>query len=116
MQLADQDYSIQYIEEDNQIIINGILRLESVSHYDTAMNPILEKAYRHKKPIILDISRLEMLNSSGVASLSLIIIEARKREHTLTIRASQHIYWQTKTMEDFKELNKKIQIEYITRH
>ena len=116
MDNLDQTYTINRVPEDNKIIISGQLALQTVTNYNEIIEFLLGSIDDSDKDVILDISNLTILNSSGIASFALFIIKMRETEKKLIIYASRYIQWQVYNLEAFKELNSNVFIEYITVH
>jgi hypothetical protein len=75
--IETDSYSLSYVDEDHKIIIKGNLRLQSLKKYEEIMSFITEKAIKDDKKLLMDLSELTILNSSGIASLSLFLIKLR---------------------------------------
>jgi hypothetical protein len=116
MNASDSPYTINSIPEENKIVISGELKLQTVAKYNEIIEFLLESCMTLKDPVILDIRNLTILNSSGIASFGLFIIKIRDSGKKLIIHASKHIHWQVFSLEDFKELDINLEIEFFEMH
>jgi len=114
--IETESYTLSYVDEDNKIVIKGNLRLQSLKKYEEIMSFITEKAIHNEKQLLMDLSELTILNSSGIASLSLFLIKMRDSGEKLKIIANKYIHWQALSIEDFRDINPNLEIEYIVKH
>ncbi len=115
-ELITEIYEIHYIKEDNLILIQGNLRLESVEKYDEIICFITENVLSSENPITIDLTRLNTLNSSGIAALGMFLIEMKKYDRDITIIGSRYISWQSISLEGFKDINSRLSVEFIVHH
>ena len=114
--IIDKNYSIEYIDAGNKILFIGNLRLRSVNKYDEILDFILEIAYNTNEPLFLDLTKLGIINISGIAALGMACVKTRNIHKKIVIQASKYIPWQVDTLDDFKMINNEIDIEYVVRH
>lgn len=116
MHTFEQLYTIKSIPEEHKIVISGELKLQTVAKYNEIIDLLLESCISLQDPVILDIRNLAILNSSGIASFGLFVIKMRDTGKKLIIHASKYIHWQVFSLEDFKELNSNLEIEFFEMH
>jgi len=116
MNIDNENYSIEYIDHENMFILKGNLRLQTIDKYNEIMDFITRHAMKSDKPLTLDLTGLTSLNSSGIASLSLFLVNMKKSDKTIKIIGSSYIKWQSLSLTDFKELNSNIDVELIVQH
>lgn len=116
MSLTGENYSINYNQDLGRIEVIGQLRLNSIDKYNSIIEFLLDKTSQCQDEVVLDLTGLELMNSSGIASLSLFLIKARETKKKIRILASKLIHWQSLSMEDFEEINEHITVEYVTHH
>ncbi|HOO71316.1 MAG TPA: hypothetical protein PK926_06100 [Spirochaetota bacterium] len=118
MKIKGETYSVEYQKDDNKIVFSGNLRLQSIESYDEIINFTMHHAMSTAEPLILDFTRLEIINSSGIASLGLFLVKLRDSEHNrkIVIYASKYIQWQAHSLNDLHELNANLEIVYIVHH
>ncbi|MBF0137954.1 MAG: hypothetical protein H7833_03210 [Magnetococcus sp. DMHC-1] len=106
-------YAITYDEASRQVIIKGILRLNGLQEY-APVTELLSAASKAADSLIVDIKELEFLNSSGIAMLSKFVIEVRNRQTSaLTIRGSQAVAWQKKSLTNLQKLMPALVLEIL---
>lgn len=116
MIINNEDYSIEYIEQDNMFILRGNLRLQTIDKYNEIMDFINKYSRNSEKTLVLDLTGLKTLNSSGIASLSLFFVNLKKSAKRVKVVGSSYIKWQSLSLMDFKELNENIDVEFIVQH
>ena len=63
----------------------------------------------------MDLRDLQFLNSSGISTLSLFIIEMREVGKNVTITGSKASAWQTKSLSNFRRLYDKVVVNLVYR-
>jgi len=102
--LSGENYKISHSKEDNRVIFDGTLRLRGLDEYQE-ISDVLEACIDENKILIIDLKKLDFLNSSGIAMLSRFVITLRKKTGiTLNIEGSSHIPWQGKSLKNLQRL------------
>jgi hypothetical protein len=109
MEIKTSDYSVW--NEGSVIHYEGTLRLSGTDAYQ----PILElmNAVLAEKPqtLVLDLTQLEFLNSSGINLLAKFTIELRKQpDIALKVLGSTRIPWQSKSLPNLQKLHKGVEL------
>jgi len=116
MKIEDKKYSIEILPETNTVVFCGNLRMNTVNEYNEIMENIFTISKESDKSLILDFSKLEFINSSGLASLGILFIKLRDYEKKIRIVASKYVNWHVASLKDYQTLNSQIEIEYIVQH
>ncbi len=116
MKITDDNYTLDYIKNENKIIFKGALRLQTVEKYEEIMNFILKNAYNTDSTLIVDLTQLTYINSAGIASLGLFFIKLREHDKKIKLLASRHINWHETSLKDFQTINDNIELEYVVLH
>ena len=109
MLMETEDYKINYVNNENKVYIEGSLRLPSPNAYTVPFEGISD-LISNETNLILDISGLNFLNSSGVSSFAGLILLAKKNKVSLSIICNDAIPWQAKTTSSFKQLYVDLEI------
>jgi hypothetical protein len=109
MEIKTADYNVW--SEGSVIHYEGTLRLSGTDAYQ----PILElmNAVLAEKPlrVVLDLTQLEFLNSSGINLLAKFTIELRKQpDIALKVLGSTRIPWQSKSLPNLQKLHKGVEL------
>lgn len=110
--LSGENYKVTLNEEDNTVILDGTLRLRGLDEYQE-ISIMLDSCLGRSNTTIVDLTKLDFLNSSGIAMLSRFVINARKNENTqLTILGSESIPWQGKSLKNLKRLMPSLSLKF----
>lgn len=102
--LAGDGYQAEYDSARGCVRLQGSLRLNGLTEY-APISDLLDEALDGSAQLELDLTQLEFLNSSGIATLSKFVIAARNRKTCeLTIRGSNAVPWQGKSLNNLKRL------------
>ncbi len=117
MKIENENYLLDYNEDQHHIDLSGSLRLNGLDEYAPIQDALI-LCLESAQAMSLDLSRLEFLNSSGIAMLSKFIIAARtittdKTGFQLTISGSKAIPWQGKSLINLQRLFPALTIEMI---
>ncbi|MCA3574637.1 MAG: hypothetical protein IOC86_12025 [Aestuariivirga sp.] len=109
MEIKTADYNVW--TEGAVIHYEGTLRLSGTDAYQ----PILElmQGVLAEKPetVVLDLTQLEFLNSSGINLLAKFTIELRKLPDVkLKVLGSTRIPWQSKSLPNLQKLHKGVEL------
>lgn len=110
--LAGEGYAVEFSPEEDCVRMSGALRLGGLAEY-APISQMLEDALQERKQLVLDLTELEFLNSSGIATLSKFVISARNHQQcALVIRGSNEIAWQGKSLNNLKRLMPALELRF----
>jgi anti-anti-sigma factor len=113
MEITHDNYRVTYEEDGETITFKGSLRLGGMEEYRPIATLLAEVAEKDIENIILDLKGLEFLNSSGIGMLSKFVIEIRKKNSTrITVKASESIPWQGKSLKNLQRLMPGLSLEF----
>lgn len=108
--LEGDGYRAAYDSERGCVFLEGSLRLNGLTEY-APISALLDEALEGSDQLELNLTRLEFLNSSGIATLSKFVINARNRKTcVLTIRGSNAVPWQGKSLNNLKRLMPSLEL------
>lgn len=111
MEISSEDYSIVYDAERETIVWQGSLHLFGMQQYQPILDLLLQVLDRCSR-LILDLSDLEFMNSSGINMLMMFVIKVRDRgDVQLVIQGSNQVLWQTRSLRNLQRLMPKLTIE-----
>ena len=112
MNLNAGDAEIKFDSNNHVIEFNGSMRLANMKEYEQVGAFLREHGNNIQDFLILDFQKLLFLNSSGITTISLFILECKKKAKlTLTVKGSNDVSWQKKSLSNFKKLWSDIQLE-----
>ncbi len=109
-------YSLSFFPDDSKLVIRGNLRLDSVYSYDEIVNFVTDAFKRSGGEFHLDLTRLETLNSSGIAALGMFLVKSKEDLRPIKVMGSRYITWQAMSLESLKDLRSNLSIEMIVEH
>ncbi len=109
--IEGENFSVTYDPETVTIDFQGSLRLSGVKEYAPIVDLMDAVAEDEPETIVLDLRRLEFLNSSGISMLSKFTIGVRKRQTIdITVLGSQAIPWQGKSLKNLQRLMPRLNL------
>lgn len=110
--ISEENYSVDFDEANNDISLNGTLRLRGLEEY-SEISLFLEQCAQSDKACNVNVTALEFLNSSGIAMLSKFIINARKNgKQNVSMVGSKDIPWQSKSLHNLVRLMPDLKLTF----
>lgn len=114
MNIHSPDHTVTWDEAANRLTFTGTLQLMR-KDYRPICDLLDSLLRRHDLPrLLIDITRLKMLNSSGLNALSRFVLGMRARSGTQVIfHGSRAILWHHKTLANMKSFLPTAEIELL---
>ena len=112
MEIKTEDYNIIYDETSHNVVFDGSLRLNGGEEYASICELLDSIAQQEPEKIVLDLTNLSFLNSSGISILSKFVIKVRKSKNIqmLVIGAKKNP-WQGKSLKNLQRLMPSLKLE-----
>jgi len=106
-----QSYSIRTSEDYTTVVLEGTLRLQGREQYGTVNDTLMQAAEKSAGTLVIDMRGLTFLNSSGISTLSLFIIEMRRRRRPVRILGTKDVAWQARSLHNLQRLYEGVDIQ-----
>ncbi|MCC5918229.1 MAG: hypothetical protein JJU02_12995 [Cryomorphaceae bacterium] len=112
MTLKAGDAEVTLDENSSSIKFSGSMRLANMKEYEQVADFLKEHGNTFDDSLVLDFENLQFLNSSGITTISLFILNCKKNGGLeLTVKGSNEVSWQQKSLSNFKKLWPNIKLE-----
>lgn len=115
MELKDNDYSVAYNAEEKTVYFGGVIRLQGVTAYEP-MKDLLFKtgdSVAAEDTLTLDFQGLKFLNSAGITTLSMFIINMRKKNKArINVVGSKAVAWQEKSLTNLNKIWDSVAVSF----
>lgn len=110
MEIKTNDYRVW--ADGATIHYEGTMRLSGTDAYAPILEIMQAVLATQPQAIVLDLTELEFLNSSGINLLAKFTIEVRKKGNIgLSVKGSTRIPWQSKSLPNLKKLYPAVELE-----
>jgi hypothetical protein len=109
MEIKTADYTVW--TEGATIHYEGTLRLSGTDAYQPILDMMQGMLAQKPEKLVLDLTQLEFLNSSGINLLAKFTIELRKQPDVgMQVLGSTRIPWQSKSLPNLQKLHKGVEL------
>ena len=112
MEIIQDDYQIRVDSENNTVICSGTYRLTG-SEYAAITDILNTVTDGSPEFLIINLTELKFLNSSGINTLCKFIMRLRKNNVTqVRVIGNNEYAWQQKSLSNFKKLLPSLSLEF----
>jgi hypothetical protein len=109
MEIKTNEYQVWI--EDETVYFEGTMRLSGTEGYAEINDLLNSTLANNPRQLVLDLTGLEFLNSSGINLLAKFTIAVRKLSGVaLAVHGSSRIPWQGKSLPNLKKLYPELQL------
>lgn len=113
LKIEDDNFKIWYNKDLFTIFFEGSIRLWDPSEYTEIKKFMLNIHDLGIEQLILDLTDLEFLNSSGISMFCKFVFEVKKENKTSLIFVGRNeIMWQQKSLHNIKKIWEKIELRF----
>ena len=106
------DAHLEFDQASRIMKFKGSMRLANMLEYQPVDAFLRKNTESVEDVVIFDFSDLQFLNSSGITTLSLFLLQCKKKGNMkLKIIGSDAVSWQQKSLANFKKLWNEIDLE-----
>lgn len=115
MEIKNLKYSIEYDNQTETIYLNGKLRFIQTDSEFYEIADLFRRIIEEEPPqVIVNLERLEFLNSLGISMISKFVIKIRnKKSIHVIVKASNTISWQRKSLVNLQRIMPSLEIVWI---
>jgi hypothetical protein len=113
MEESKLSYAVRATRDYSRVSFLGTLRLQGRQEYEKIHRMLMFAAERSGESLEIDLRQLQFLNSSGISTFSLFIIEMRALGKRLTITGNRLIAWQSRSLLNFRRLYDKVVVNLV---
>ncbi len=112
MEIKTAEYNVW--NEGSIIHYEGTLRLSGTDAYQPILDLMNKVLSEKPQNVVLDLTQLEFLNSSGINLLAKFTIELRKHpDVAMKVLGSTRIPWQSKSLPNLQKLHKGVELTIV---
>src|ERR1700744_2876096 len=112
MEIKGNDYRVW--TEGATIHYEGTMRLSGTEAYAPILDLMQQVLATKPAKVVLDLTELEFLNSSGINLLAKFTIDVRKQpEIGMLVKGSTKIPWQAKSLPNLQKLHKAVELTIV---
>ena len=109
--ISGESFDIRLEEDNSTVFFKGALRLTGMEEYAPILEMLKGTLIDPNAPIVLDLTELDFLNSSGITMFSRFVIEARNRAAiNVHFLASESIPWHARSLKNLQRLMPSLKI------
>ena len=113
MEETQAAYAVRVTRDFSRISFSGTLRLQGRQEYERIYRMLRYAAEKSGDSLEIDLRQLQFLNSSGISTFSLFIIEMREVGKGIVITGNKAIAWQSKSLANFRRLYDKVVVNLV---
>lgn len=108
MVIQGENYAVDV--DGHKVIITGVMRLNGTEEYKKVLDVFYRVSDENNGKVLIDLSGLKLLNSSGITALSKFAIHCRKNTLNLSIKWNSSVAWQAHSVKNLQRLLPTIEL------
>jgi len=113
MEIQTEDYHVSYDATTHTIKCQGFLQLNGLEEYAPIVKLFDQVIEQEPSTVKLNVTELELLNSSGINMMSKFVIKVRQKKTIhMVVQGSQEIEWQGKSLINLQRLMPSLELEW----
>ena len=91
-ELSSEKFEVFYVESQHKVMLKGVMNIRSMDEYSKIRSYIFDLFKNSDLPLTIDLISLISMNSSGIATLGLLMVKTREIDRKIYIHGDEHSF------------------------